>query len=66
MSRVGNNPILVPEGVNVEISSNELVVSGKLGSLSQVFDGVTVSKDDNIITFSRNSESKDHKSKNVL
>ena len=66
MSRVGNNPILVPEGVNVEISSNELVVSGKLGSLSQVFDGVTVSKDDNIITVSRNSESKDHKSKHGL
>ena len=66
MSRIGNNPIVVPEGVNVEISSNELVVSGKLGSLSQVFDGVTVSKDDNIITVSRISESKDHKSKHGL
>ena len=66
MSRIGNSPIVVPEGVNVEINSNELVVSGKLGSLSQVFDGVTLSKEDSIITVSRNSESKDHKSKHGL
>ena len=44
MSRIGNSPIVVPEGVNIEINNNELIVSGKLGSLSQVFDGVTVSK----------------------
>ena len=31
MSRIGNSPIVVPEGVNVEINSNELIVSGKLG-----------------------------------
>ena len=36
------------------------------GSLSQIFDGVSVSKEDNIITVSRNSESKDHKSKHGL
>mgnify|MGYP001323331379 FL=1 len=66
MSRIGNSPIIVPEGVNVEINSNEIVVSGKLGSLSQIYDGVTVSKVDNIITVSRNSESKDHKSKHGL
>ena len=66
MSRIGNSPIIVPEGVNVEINSNEIVVSGKLGSLSQIYDGVTVSKVDNIISVSRNSESKDHKSKHGL
>ena len=66
MSRIGNSPIVVPEGVNVEINSNKLIVSGKLGSLSQVFDGVTVSKEDNILTVSRNSELKDHKSKHGL
>jgi large subunit ribosomal protein L6 len=66
MSRIGNSPIVVPEGVNIEINSNELIVSGKLGSLSQVFDGVTVSKKENTITVSRNSESKDHKSKHGL
>ena len=66
MSRIGNSPIIVPEGVNVEINANEIVVSGKLGSLSQIYDGVTVSKVDNIISVSRNSESKDHKSKHGL
>ena len=66
MSRIGNSPIIVPEGVNVEINSNEIVVSGKLGSLSQIYDGVTVSKVDNIISVTRNSESKDHKSKHGL
>lgn len=66
MSRIGNSPIVVPEGVNIEINNNELIVSGKLGSLSQVFDGVTVSKKENTITVSRNSESKDHKSKHGL
>ena len=38
MSRVGNSPIAIPEGVNVDIKPNELVVSGKLGSLSQAYD----------------------------
>ena len=38
MSRVGNNPILVPEDVNVEIHENSLEVSGKLGALAQDFD----------------------------
>ena len=42
MSRVGNSPIAIPEGVNVDIKPNELVVSGKLGSLTQDYDGVSV------------------------
>ena len=40
MSRIGNNPITVPEGVNVEIHSDSVKVSGKLGTLNQNFDGV--------------------------
>ena len=66
MSRIGNNPIVIPDGVNVEVNSNEFVVSGKLGSLSQVYDGITVSINENIINLSRSSESKDHKSKHGL
>ena len=38
MSRVGNNPITVPEGVNVEIHADSVKVSGKLGTLSQNID----------------------------
>jgi len=66
MSRVGNNPILVPEDVNVEIHENSLEVSGKLGVLAQDFDGVSVSKVEGQLVVKRNSESKDHKAKHGL
>ena len=66
MSRIGNNPIVVPEGVNVEINSDSVKVSGKLGTLSQNFDGVSVSKEENQLIVKRNSESKEHKAKHVL
>ena len=66
MSRIGNNPIVVPEGVNVEIHSDSVKVSGKLGTLSQNFDGVSVSKQENQLIVKRNSESKEHKAKHGL
>ena len=66
MSRVGNSPIAIPEGVNVDIKPHELVISGKLGSLTQDYDGVSVSLTDNNLIVTRNSESKDHKSKHGL
>lgn len=66
MSRIGNNPIVVPEGVNVEIHADSVKVSGKLGTLSQNFDGVSVSKDENQLIIKRNSESKDNKAKHGL
>ncbi len=34
MSRVGKNPVAIPAGVNVEISSGKLSAKGKLGALS--------------------------------
>ena len=66
MSRIGNNPILVPDGVNVEIHENSLKVSGKLGVLTQDFDGVSITKVEGQLVVKRNSESKDHKSKHGL
>ena len=66
MSRVGNSPIAIPEGVNVDIKPHELVISGKLGSLTQDYDGVSVSVTENNLIVKRNSESKDHKSKHGL
>ena len=66
MSRIGNNPIVVPEGVNVEIHSDSVKVSGKLGTLSQNFDGVSVSKEENQLIVKRKSESKEHKAKHGL
>ena len=66
MSRIGNNPKVVPEGVNVEIHSDSVKVSGKHGTLSQNFDGVSVSKEENQLIVKRNSESKEHKAKHGL
>jgi large subunit ribosomal protein L6 len=66
MSRVGNSPIAIPEGVNVDIKPHELVISGKLGSLTQDYDGVSVSVTENNLIVKRNSESKEHKSKHGL
>ena len=34
MSRVGLNPVAVPDGVNVELSGQDFIVKGKLGELS--------------------------------
>ena len=66
MSRVGNNPVAIADGVSVEILADKLVVKGKLGELEQSYDGVTFEQNEGIITVKRNSESKDHKSKHGL
>lgn len=66
MSRIGNNPISIPEGVSVNVNNNVITINGKNGQMSQVFDGVTFDISDNIILVKRNTESKDHKSKHGL
>ena len=66
MSRIGKNPISIPEGVSVEIQSNLVVVKGKLGELSQSFDTVTVEKVENTLVVSRSSDSKPMKAKHGL
>ena len=38
MSRIGRNPIHVPNGVTVTVNGNVVTVKGKLGELSQVID----------------------------
>ena len=66
MSRIGNNPILIPEGVSVEIQPKLLIVKGKLGELSQNFDEISVEKVDNQLIVKRSSESKSCKAKHGL
>ena len=66
MSRIGNNPITIPEGVTVDIKDNEISVKGKLGELNQRFDGVTIENEDGTLNVSRLSESKEHKAKHGL
>ena len=66
MSRIGNNPINLPEGVTVEIQPTKVIVKGKLGELTQEYSDVSVKKVDNTITISRLLESKKAKSKHGL
>ena len=66
MSRIGNNPINIPEGVSVNVNNNVITVNGKNGEMTQAFDGVSFDISDNTILVKRNSESKDHKSKHGL
>ena len=66
MSRIGKNPVLIPEGVSVEIQSNLLLVKGKLGELSQPYDTITVEQVENTLIVSRSSDSKPMKAKHGL
>jgi len=66
MSRIGNNPINIPEGVSVNIEGNIITVNGKNGEMSQSFDGVSFDINNETIIVKRASESKDHKSKHGL
>lgn len=66
MSRIGNNPVSIPEGVNVDLKDNVVTVKGKLGELTQEVDGVEISIEDGILKLKRNAESKEHKAKHGL
>ena len=66
MSRIGNNPIALPDGVTVDIQPGVITVKGKLGELSQSFDSVTIAQEDCQLVVSRTSESKSHKAKHGL
>ena len=66
MSRIGNNPISVPEGVTIDIADNAITVKGKLGELTQEYSGVSFKIEDNTLTVERDSEKKEHKAKHGL
>ncbi len=47
MSRIGNLPIELPKGVEVNIDKNHVTVKGTKGSLTQTFDlDITVKVED--------------------
>jgi len=66
MSRIGNNPVAISEGVTVEVKDNTIHVKGKLGELSQEYSGVEVKVEDGQVWVTRPSDSKEHKSKHGL
>ena len=66
MSRIGNSPIKVPEGVEIDIQPSYINVKGRLGELSQKYSDVEIKIQDNVITVLRSSESKNIKSRHGL
>lgn len=66
MSRIGKNPITIPEGVTIDLADNAITVKGKLGELTQEFSSVTFKVEDNTITVERSSDHKDHRAKHGL
>ncbi|MCB4807763.1 50S ribosomal protein L6 [Tamlana sp. 62-3] len=66
MSRIGKNPVAIPEGVTVSVKDNAVTVKGKLGELTQSFDTVEIAVEDANVVVSRSAETKDHKAKHGL
>lgn len=66
MSRIGNNPISIPEDVNIDIQLDKIIVKGKMGELVQNYSDVTFEINDNILTVNRTSDSKDNRAKHGL
>jgi len=67
MSRIGNNPIALPEGVTFEIKENVVTIKGKLGALTQeVKDDITVSIEEGKVVVERPSDSKNHRAMHGL
>jgi len=57
MSRVGNNPITLPDGVAVEIDGQDVTVKGAKGTLERTFpDAVSVGQKDGVLTVSRSDD----------
>ncbi len=68
MSRIGKLPITIPAGVTVTVDDNNAVlVKGPKGELSQVVNrAITLEQNDGVLTLTRPSDSKPHKSMHGL
>ena len=63
MSRVGLNPVSIPEGVTVSVKGSNINIKGPKGELNQKFDpDFKIKIEENTLSISRPSEQKRHKS----
>ena len=59
MSRIGKNPVAIPEGVAVNLAGQMLTAKGRLGTLSLIVSNeVTATIADGVVTIAPNSETK--------
>lgn len=66
MSRIGNNPVAIPEGVTVDVKDGVVTVKGKLGELTQNYDSIEIKVEDGNVWVTRSSDTKDQKAKHGL
>ncbi len=66
MSRIGNNPVAIPEGVTVDVKEGVVSVKGKLGELTQNYDSIEIKVEDGSVWVTRSSDTKDQKAKHGL
>ncbi|MCV2503674.1 MAG: 50S ribosomal protein L6, partial [Neisseriaceae bacterium] len=60
MSRIAKNPVSIPEGIDVKVNNNEIIVKGKQGEMKQKFKSnlVNVVVENNEVKFEAKSSSK--------
>ena len=66
MSRIGNNPINIPEGVSIDIQPEKISIKGKLGELTQSYNSVKFEIEDSFLRVKRSTDSKNDKAKHGL
>jgi len=66
MSRIGNNPVAIPEGVTVDVKDSVVTVKGKLGELTQPYDTVEIKVEDGNVLVTRSADNKEQKAKHGL
>ena len=66
MSRIGNNPVAIVEGVTVDVKDSLVTVKGKLGELTQSYDTVEIKVEDGNVLVTRSADTKEHKAKHGL
>ena len=63
MSRIGQQPITIPSGVDVKIDGARVAVKGPKGELSHtIVGGVSVSRDDDVLTVERVDDTRENRS----
>ena len=64
MSRIGNKPIILPQGVNFLLEQNKVTIKGKLGTIKNVFnlENIQIQNNGSEITLARNKDDKQTRS----
>ena len=63
MSRIGNKPITVPEGIEVSIDGQKITVKGPKGTLEkEIHNNMSVKLENGIITVTRPNDEKENRS----